>query len=130
MATRNNLVTFEEAAARIGVLPTLEPRPNAVNIRITTKALTEALQGIPAYQSQAFGYMGFVVTPEEYALTGEPGWQDFDDPGFHRPLGGNAAAQRDADVQYTVAKNIFQSQENVRQAINKALTAAVPEKFR
>ena len=88
MATRNNLVTFEEAAARIGVLPTLEPRPNAVNIRITTKALTEALQGIPSYQSQAFGYMGFVVTPEEYALIGEPGWQNFDDPGFHRPLGG------------------------------------------
>ena len=37
--------------------------------------------------------------------------------------------QRDVDVQYNVAKNIFQSQANARQAINKALTAVVPDKF-
>jgi hypothetical protein len=74
--------------------------------------------------------MGFVTSPEEYALTGEQPWADYADPGYHRDLGGTASAQRDADVQYNVAKNIFLCQENVRQAINKALTAAVPETFR
>ena len=42
--------------------------------------------------------MGMVVTPEEYALTGEAAWVDFPDPGFHRPLGENATEQRDAET--------------------------------
>lgn len=94
------------------------------------KSLTKTLQGIPSYQSQAFRFMGFVVTPEEYALTGEPLWQDYPDPGFHRPLGGNAAQQRDTNVKFNVALNVYQSQKNVQQATNKALTAAVLEKYR
>ena len=130
MANANNIVTYEVAAARIGVLPTLAPRPNGRNLRALTKALTEALQGIAAYQLQRYGFMGFVTTQEEYALTGEQPWHNFPDPGYHRTLGGAASEQRDADTRYNVAKNIFQSQENVRQAINKALTAAVPENFR
>ena len=130
MANASNLVTYEVAAARIGVLPTLAPRPNGRNLRALLKALTEALQGIPAYQSQRYGFMGFIVPPEEYALTGEQPWADYADPGYHRALGGTASAQRDADTQYNVAKNIFLCQENVRQAINKALTEAVPEAYR
>ena len=62
--------------------------------------------------------MEFVTTAEEYALTGEQPWVDYPDPGFHRPLGGNAAQQRDTDIQFNVASNIYNSQENVRQAIN------------
>ena len=65
-----------------------------------------------------------------YALTGEPPWADYQDPDFHRPLGGNAAQQRDVDVQFAVASNTYNSQENVRQATNKALTIAVPEMYR
>ena len=130
MANASILVTYEAAAARIGLLPSLAPRPNARNLRALQKALTEALQGIPSYQSQRYGFMGFVTSPEEYALTGEPAWFDYGDPGFHRDLGGTAAVQRDKDVEYNVAKTIFQCQENVRQAINAALTAAVPEIFR
>ena len=95
MATRTNLVTFEEAAAQIGVLPSLEPRPNTKNLRALIKALTEAVQGIPSYQSEKYGYMGMVVTPEEYVLTGEQPWQDFPDPGYHRELGGTASEQKD-----------------------------------
>ena len=71
-----------------------------------------------------------ITTPEEYALPEEQPWQDFPDPGFHRTLGGTSSEQRDAETRYNVTKNIFQSQENVRQAVNKALTAAVPENFR
>ena len=108
MATRNKLIPFEEASTRIGVLPTLLPRPDAKNIRVLCKALIEVLQSIPSYQSLRFGYMGFVTTPEEYALTWEPPWRDYVDPGFHRPLlGGNAPQQRDLDVTFAVASNIF-----------------------
>ena len=98
MANASNLVTYEVAAARIGALPTLAPRPNGRNLRTLVKALTEALQGIPSYQSQRYGFMGFVVPPEEYALTGEQPWVDYADPGYHRALGGTASAQRDADT--------------------------------
>ena len=44
--------------------------------------------------------------------------------------GGNAAQQRDVDVQFTVASNIYNSQENVRRATNKALAIAAPEMYR
>ena len=46
MATSTNLVTFEDAKARIGVLPTMEPRPNKNNIRAGMKAITGRLQAI------------------------------------------------------------------------------------
>ena len=130
MATQNKLVTYEEATTRIGVLPSCHPRPNAQNLRTMIKALIERLQGIPSYQSSRYGYMGFVTSREEYTLTGEQPWNDYPDPGRHRTLGGNAAQQRDSDVRYNFMANVYNSQENVRQAINNALTAAVPEMYR
>ena len=57
--------------------------------------------------------MGFVTTLENYALTGEPPWVDYADPGFHQHLGGNAPQQHDLDVTFAVASTTFQSQENV-----------------
>ena len=71
-----------------------------------------------------------VVTPEEYALTGEQPWQDFADPGYHRALGGTASKQQDRETQYQATKAVYASQENVCAAINKALTLAVPITFR
>ena len=120
-------MTYEEAVTRIGVLPQYHPRPNSKNLRAMMKALVQQLQAIPSYQSQRYGYMGSVTTAEEYALIGEQPWADYPDPGYHRPLGGNAAQQRDTDVQFNVAPNIYNSQENVRQTINNALIIAVPE---
>ena len=108
----------------------LFPRLNAKNIRILCKFLVEVLQSIPSYQSLRHGYMGFVTTPEEYVLTGEPPWVGYADLGFDRPLGRNSPQQRNLDVTFAVASDVFQNQENVQQAINKALTAAVPEACR
>ena len=111
MANRNNFVTFEEAAARIGILPLLESRPNTKNIRVVSKALAKALQGAPLYQSQTFGFMGFITTPGGYALTGELPWQNFPDPGFHRQLGGTVAVKRGTKAQCNVAKNFSEPRE-------------------
>ena len=55
---------------------------------------------------------------------------DYQDPGWHRPLGGTASQQRDVNIRFTVASNIDNSQENVRQAYLKALNVAVPEAYR
>ena len=65
-----------------------------------------------------------------YALTREPPWSDYQDPGWHWPLGGTASQQRDVDVRFTVVSNIYNSQENVRQVYLKALNVAVPEASR
>ena len=54
--------------------------------------------------------MGFVTTPVEYALTGDPSRVDYADPGFHRPLEGNAPQQRNLDVTFAVASNIFRAE--------------------
>ena len=129
-AAVTGLVTFEDAKARIGVLPTLEPRPNATNLRTLKKHLVEALQGLPSYASVRYGYMGMVVSPEEYALTGEPPFRRIPDPGAHRPLGGSTTPQRDNEVTYNASKNVFLGEANVQQAINTALNAAVPKAFR
>ena len=94
------------------------------------KALTQRLQAIPSIQSQQYGDMGFVASREEYALTGKKPLNDYPDPGRHRTLGVNAAQQRDSDIQYNFMANVYNSQENVRQAINNALTVAVPEMYR
>ena len=130
MQTRSKLVTYEEAENRIGVLQLLHPRPNSKNIQALIKASGDRLQGIPSYQSLRYGYKGFITPTKVYALMGEPPWVDYQDPNWHWPLRSNAAQQRDTDVQFTVALNIYNSQENVRQAYNKALNVTVPEMYR
>ena len=57
-------------------------------MRALIKASEERLQGIPSYQSLRFGYKGFISPAEVYALTGEPPWVAYLDPGWHQPLGG------------------------------------------
>ena len=43
--------------------------------------------------------------------------------------GGTASKEQYRETQYQIAKTIFVSQENVKMAINEALTAAVPTTF-
>ena len=98
-------------------------------MRDLIKVSEERLQGIPSYQSLRFGFRGFITPAAVYALTGEQAWQDYPGPGWHQPLGGTTAHQKDVDVRFTVASNIYNSQENVRQAYLKALNIAVPEAY-
>ena len=112
------------------VFPSLHLRPNSKYMRALIKASGDRLQGIPSYRSLRYGYKGFITPAEVYALTGKPPWVDYQDPGWNRPLGGNVAQQRDTDVRFTVASNIYNSQENVRQAYIKALNVAAPEAYR
>ena len=131
MAT--TLVTYEEARAQVGTLPTCHPRPNSTNIRQLVKVLSERVAGIPSTQSPENGYYGMVVTREEYALVSNDQWQDFPDPGPVRgAIDGNATSteQRDAEAVYQAAKTIFTNQQNVKRAVITALTNAVPQAYR
>ena len=53
-------VTFEDALAVIGTLPSLALRPTATNIRVLKIDLVDKLKMIPSKQSFNFGYSGKV----------------------------------------------------------------------
>ena len=53
-------VSYEEATAKIGVLPNLASRPTATDIRAFTSAFCDRVTGIPSYQSADFGYIKMV----------------------------------------------------------------------
>ena len=56
------LVTYKEAERLLGVLPSLEPRPNATNVRNLEEALFDALEGIPSHQSAKIWVQGLGTT--------------------------------------------------------------------
>ena len=82
MTTSNKLITFEAEATRIGVPPTLFPRPNA-KYKNTLQVFSRGAPVDPLLPIPTFWVHGFVTMPKEYALTGEPPWVDYADPGFH-----------------------------------------------
>ena len=130
MQTRSKLVTYKEVETRIDILLTLYPRPNSKNTRSLIKVLAVRPQGILSYQSLRHGHKGFVTPAKEYALTGEALWVDYQDPGLHWSLGGNAAQQRDTDVRFTVASNTCNNQENAtchEQSLNSRGAGDVPQ---
>jgi hypothetical protein len=60
------LVMYDEAKETIGALPSVAPRPNAVNLRALSTDLEQKLETIPSHQSPKFGYVGMVMPPEIY----------------------------------------------------------------
>ena len=112
MATRNKLITFEEAATRIGVLPTLFPPPNAKNIRIFCKALIEVLQSVPSYVPiPTFWAHGIRNDARRVCINQGAAVERLFRPWIPLTPRRNAPQQRDLDVTFVVASNIFQNQE-------------------
>ena len=62
------VIKFENARDKIGILPSLGPRPNATNIRALCVNLVDKLTTIPSQKSEEFGYAGMVEHEEIYAL--------------------------------------------------------------
>eukprot|EP00804_Cyclotella_cryptica_P006088 CCRYP_010701-RA/>CCRYP_010701-RA protein AED:0.44 eAED:0.36 QI:0/-1/0/1/-1/1/1/0/470 len=125
-----SVITFEEAKEIIGTLPSLTPRPNASNIRTLSEHLEQRLQTIPSQQSPDFGYLGLVQPAPIYALrTNEP-WTNWPDPGPHPQAANTTAQQNNLRTLYEANKAVYNSQQNVRRAVNEALNIAVPNAFR
>ena len=75
------LITYEEALNVIGALPSMDPRPNATNIRAVDRHLDERLSNIPSYQLATLGYAGMAKKAELYVLDSTVPWVDFEIPG-------------------------------------------------
>ena len=122
----------EEALNLIGALPSMDPRPNATNIRMVNHHLDERLSIIPSYQSAILGYAYMAKKAELYALDSTVPWMDFENPGPVRQgtdVSLDAGAQRDQQAIYDGRVAIFTSQANVKRAIIAALNLCVPKKI-
>ena len=127
------LTTYEEALNIIGALPSMDPRPNATNIRSVNRHLDERLSTIPSFQSAMLGYAGMSNKAELYALDSTVPWVDFENPGpVRQGIDGSldAGAQRGQQAIYNGRVTIFTSQTNVKWAIIAALNLCVPKKYR
>lgn len=125
------LITYEEAKETIGTLPSLAPRPNTVNIRALSSDLEQKLETIPSHQSPEHGYAGMVMDPALYALRAPTTpWIEWNDPGPHAPAADTTAEQGNLRTLYDANKNVFDSQQNVKRAVNDALNKAIPAIFR
>ena len=69
-------------------MPSLHPRPTATKFCALYTHLRKVLAKIPSFQSTNHGYQGMVDQAEIDALTEEPAWIDFPNPGFHRQADG------------------------------------------
>lgn len=123
-------IDFETAAAAIGILPSLHPRPSHANIRALERDLFEKLETLQSTQSEEWGFRGLAEQPAEYALKSATPWVHSPNPGQHRQLGLAAGPTRDAEAIYAAEKAAYQAQATVTQAIIAALNNAVPKAFR
>ena len=64
-------LSYKEAVAKIGIIPTLVLRPITMDIHAPTIIRSGIFTGIPAFLSADFGYMGIVEEATVYALIGE-----------------------------------------------------------
>ena len=125
-----SVITFEEAKAIIDTLPSLAPRPNASNIRQLTEHLEQRLQTIPSTQAPEYGYLGMVMPEPIYALRTQNPWMDWADPGAHPAAANTTAQQNNIRAIYDANKAVYDSNQNIRRAVNEALNLAVPNAFR
>ena len=75
------MVTFADAVAAIGTLPSLAPRPSATNIRALATNLIDKLTTIPSEQTEDLGYSGLAEQDAVYALQTNTPCQNFQNPG-------------------------------------------------
>ena len=125
-------ITYEEARANIGVLPSLEPRPNSTNLRAMWIDVVDKLTMMPSEQSADHGYSGMVQPEEVYALDSGTPWQEIGNPGPYFEI--NEDWDEDEREQqeriYEAYKRAFNNQQNVKRAVNDALNIAVPRAYR
>ncbi len=76
-------ISTDEVTAGIGHLPSLDPRPNAVNIRALCVHIERALQLLPCPQSVHHGWKGLAMSRAMYAflVTGGAAFRAPTDPG-------------------------------------------------
>ena len=125
-------VTFGDALAVIGTLPSLAPCPTATNMCALVIDLVDKLTIISSEQSVDFGYSGKVETDFVYALKSNIPWVDWKNPGPHVTLADNLTDTQITNIQeeYKNRKMVWDSQSKVNRAIISGLNLAVPCTYR
>ncbi len=123
-------ITTEEVTAALGNLPSLDPRPNAVNIRALRVHIERALQLLPCPQSVHHGWKGLAMSRVMNALlvTGGNPFRTPTDPGpaavYTRtdptdttPL--TRTEQATIDATFALQKHYFQSYTNISRVVRR-----------
>ena len=116
----------------MGLLDNVPSTPCATNIRALAIDLIDKLTNIPSEQTADLGYSGLAEQDAVYALQTNSPWADFLNPG-QVPLTNDAWTSKQSRVArnlHTAQKLCYDSESNVRRAINAALNAAIPRIFR
>ena len=133
-------ISTDEVTAAIGHLPSLDPRPNAVNIRALRVHIERALQLLPCPQSVHHGWKGLAMSRAMYALlvTGGAAFRAPTNPGpaavYTRadptdvsPL--TRTEQATVDATFARQKHYFTSYTNINRVVYAALRTGVNEAF-
>ena len=125
-------VTFKDALAVIGTLPSLAPRSTATNIRAIKIDLVDKLTMIPSKKSVDFGYAWAIEADVVYALKKNIQWVDWLNPGPHVTLANNLTDTKITNIQedYKARNMVWDSQTNINRAITAGLNLAVAHKYR
>ena len=71
------------------------------------------------------------IPAEQYALLTNTLWTDWADPGPHPQPGASTTVQQNHNkALYDADKAVYDSQQNVKRALNEALNITVPKAFR
>ena len=129
---RHPMVTYADAVAAIGTLPSLAPRPCSTNIRALTIDLIDKLTIIPSEQTADLGYSGLAKQDAVYALQTNVPWEKWINPGQVPPTdaGWTMEQSRTARNLHAGNKSCYDSESNIRRAINAALNTAILRTFR
>ena len=125
-------VKFLDAVLAIGVLPSLAPRPCATNIRALTVNLINKLTIVPSERTADLGFSGLAEQDAVYALQTNVPWVNFINPGqvpATDPLWTREESAA-AVLLHAALKICWDSESNMRCAINAALNKVVPRTFR
>lgn len=133
-------ISMEEVTAALGNLPSLDPRPNAVNIRALRVHIERALQLLPCPQSVHHGWKGLAMSRAMYALlvTGGAAFRTPIDPGpaavYTRPdpldlTPLTRTEQATIDAAFARGKHYFQSYTNISRVVYAALRTNINEAF-
>ena len=109
------MVTFVDAVADIGTLPSLAPRPCATNIRALAIDLINKLTIIPSEQTADLGYSGLAEQDAVYALQTSVAWANFINLGQVPPTDDAWTAQQSGTARnlQTARKLCYDSESNV-----------------
>ena len=133
-------ITTDKVTVAIGALPSLDPHPNAVNIRALRVHIERALQLLSCPQSIHHGWKGLAMSCAMYAplVTGGTPFRAPTDPGPAaiytgadpadlRPL--TRTEQATIDAIFARHKHYFASYTNINHVVYAALHTSVNEAF-